>query len=196
MDLHLTISDGFVSFKIYDKHNDFDFDIVNFPVLDGDIPNTQLQIQRIQKKKKKKKKNTLIQSIKYAANIVLIWVLFYWRRFDVQQAHGTHMLTWGNHKRFLHVLMIDCHAHNFVTCKELVRPIQVFNLITVLQDKQVFVIYQDRFVTGNQKFMHISYPWPRRHDLLKCRLSLSHVKLYSNESDFLKIRKYKHQIVI
>ena len=24
--------------KIYDKHNDFDFDIVNFPFLDGDIP--------------------------------------------------------------------------------------------------------------------------------------------------------------
>ena len=38
LDLHLTISDGFVSSKIYDKHDDFDFDIVNFPFLDGDIP--------------------------------------------------------------------------------------------------------------------------------------------------------------
>ena len=31
LDLHLSIADGFVSFKIYDKRDDFDFDIVNFP---------------------------------------------------------------------------------------------------------------------------------------------------------------------
>ena len=29
---------GFVSSKIYDKRDDFGFDIVNLPVLDGDIP--------------------------------------------------------------------------------------------------------------------------------------------------------------
>ena len=34
MDLHLSISNGFVSSKNYD----FDFDIVNFPFLDGDVP--------------------------------------------------------------------------------------------------------------------------------------------------------------
>ena len=34
----MTISDGFVSSKIYDKRDDFDFDIVNFPFLDGDVP--------------------------------------------------------------------------------------------------------------------------------------------------------------
>ena len=38
MDLHLSISDGFVKTKIYDKRDDFDFDIVNFPFLDGDVP--------------------------------------------------------------------------------------------------------------------------------------------------------------
>ena len=38
MDLHLSISNGFVSSKIYDKLDDFDFDIVNFPFLDGDVP--------------------------------------------------------------------------------------------------------------------------------------------------------------
>ena len=38
MDLHLPIVDGFVSFKIYDKRDDFDFEIVNFPFLDGDVP--------------------------------------------------------------------------------------------------------------------------------------------------------------
>ena len=31
LDLHLSISYGFVSCKIYDKRDDFDFDIVNFP---------------------------------------------------------------------------------------------------------------------------------------------------------------------
>ena len=38
MDLHLSISDGFVKTKIHDKRDDFDFDIVNFPFLDGDVP--------------------------------------------------------------------------------------------------------------------------------------------------------------
>ena len=37
LDLHLSISYGFVSSKIYDKRDDFDFDIVNFPFLDGDV---------------------------------------------------------------------------------------------------------------------------------------------------------------
>ena len=37
LDLHLSISNGFVSSKIYDKHDDFDFDIVNFPFIDGDF---------------------------------------------------------------------------------------------------------------------------------------------------------------
>ena len=36
--LSLSISNDFVSSKIYDKRDDFDFDIVNFPFLDGDIP--------------------------------------------------------------------------------------------------------------------------------------------------------------
>ena len=38
LDLHLSISNGFVSSKIYDKRDDFDFDIGNFPFLDGDVP--------------------------------------------------------------------------------------------------------------------------------------------------------------
>ena len=38
MDLNLCISNGTVSTKIYDKRGDFDFDIVNFPFLDGDFP--------------------------------------------------------------------------------------------------------------------------------------------------------------
>ena len=38
LDLHLSISDGFVKTKIYDKRDDFDFDIVNYPFLDGAVP--------------------------------------------------------------------------------------------------------------------------------------------------------------
>ena len=36
-DLHLSISNGFVKTKIYNKRDDFDFDIVNFSFLDGDV---------------------------------------------------------------------------------------------------------------------------------------------------------------
>ena len=38
LDLHLSISDGFVKTKLYYKRDDSDFDIVNFPFLDGDVP--------------------------------------------------------------------------------------------------------------------------------------------------------------
>ena len=38
LDLHLSISDGFVKTKNCVKRDDFDFDIVNFPFLDGDVP--------------------------------------------------------------------------------------------------------------------------------------------------------------
>ena len=38
LDLHLSISNDIVSTKIYDKRDDFDFKIVNFPFLDGDVP--------------------------------------------------------------------------------------------------------------------------------------------------------------
>ena len=38
LDLHLSISNDILSTKIYDKRDDFDFEIVNFPFLDGDVP--------------------------------------------------------------------------------------------------------------------------------------------------------------
>ena len=40
LDLHLLMSYDIVSTKIYDKHDDFDFEIVNFPFLDGDVPHS------------------------------------------------------------------------------------------------------------------------------------------------------------
>ena len=38
LDVQLSIANGFVTSKIYDKRDDFDFDMVNFPFLDGDLP--------------------------------------------------------------------------------------------------------------------------------------------------------------
>ena len=38
MNLHLSIKDCFVKTKSYDKRDYFDFDIVSFPFLDGDVP--------------------------------------------------------------------------------------------------------------------------------------------------------------
>ena len=40
LDLHLSILDGVVSSKIYDKRDDFYIDIVNFSFLDGNVPST------------------------------------------------------------------------------------------------------------------------------------------------------------
>ena len=38
LNLNLCISNGTVSTIIYDKRDVFDFDIINFPFLDGDVP--------------------------------------------------------------------------------------------------------------------------------------------------------------
>ena len=38
LDLNLSITNGIVSSKIYDNRDDFNFEIVNFPFLDGDVP--------------------------------------------------------------------------------------------------------------------------------------------------------------
>ena len=38
LDLNLSITNGIVSSKIYDKRDDFNLEIVNFPFLDGDVP--------------------------------------------------------------------------------------------------------------------------------------------------------------
>ena len=38
LDLNSSITNGIVSSKIYEKRDDFNFEIVNFPFLDGDVP--------------------------------------------------------------------------------------------------------------------------------------------------------------
>ena len=42
LDLHLSIPNDIASTKIYDKRDDLDFEIVNFPFLDGDIPRSTI----------------------------------------------------------------------------------------------------------------------------------------------------------
>ena len=44
LDLNLTIHNDIVSTKIYDKRDDFNFDIVNFPFLDGMSLNVPLMV--------------------------------------------------------------------------------------------------------------------------------------------------------
>ena len=36
----IAITSGIVSSKIYDKRDDFNFEIINFPFLDGDVPSS------------------------------------------------------------------------------------------------------------------------------------------------------------
>ena len=38
LDLHITLSQGNLNTRVYDKRDDFSFPIVNFPFLDGDVP--------------------------------------------------------------------------------------------------------------------------------------------------------------
>ena len=38
LDLHLTLNKNVLKTSLYDKRDDFNFDIVNFPYLDGNIP--------------------------------------------------------------------------------------------------------------------------------------------------------------
>jgi hypothetical protein len=38
LDLNLSIENGYVTTRIYDKRDDLNFNIVHFPCLDGDVP--------------------------------------------------------------------------------------------------------------------------------------------------------------
>ena len=47
LDLKLSITNGIVSSKIYYKQDDFNFEIVNFPFLDGDVPRSPVYISQL-----------------------------------------------------------------------------------------------------------------------------------------------------
>ena len=42
LDLNLSITNGIISSKIYDKRDDLNFEIVNFSFLDGDVPRSRI----------------------------------------------------------------------------------------------------------------------------------------------------------
>ena len=48
LDLHLSISNDIVSTKVYDKRDDFDFEIVNFPFFDDDVPRSTSYLANVE----------------------------------------------------------------------------------------------------------------------------------------------------
>ena len=108
LDLHLSISDGFVQTKIYDKRDDFDFDIVNFPFLDGDIPRftsygvyiSQLilfarvssHVDDINTRNKVLTAKLLRQGYRYH-KIRKAFSKFYWRHFDILSKYNVGLET-------------------------------------------------------------------------------------------------------
>ena len=64
-DLHLSFSNCFVLSTIYDKRDDFDFDKVDFPFLDGDVPsrttygNKSIKVYKYQELKQSEPKSSL-----------------------------------------------------------------------------------------------------------------------------------------
>ena len=56
LDLNLSITNGIISSKkIYDKRDDFNFEIVNFPFLDGDVPRSPSYGVYTRQEKKKRR---------------------------------------------------------------------------------------------------------------------------------------------
>ena len=98
LDLHLSISDGFVKTKIYNKRDDFDFDIVNFPFLDGDVPRSAsygvyisqlIRFARVSRhvddsntRNKVLTAKLLRQGYRYH-KLRKVFSKFYWRHFDL-----------------------------------------------------------------------------------------------------------------
>ena len=108
LDLHLSISDGFVKTKIYDKRDDFDFDIVNFPLLDGDVPRStsygvyisQLircgrvssHVDDFNTRNKVLTAKLLRQGYRYH-KIHKAFSKFYWRHFDIVSKYNVELKT-------------------------------------------------------------------------------------------------------
>ena len=105
LDLHLSISDGFVKTKIYD---DFDFDIVNFPLLDGNVPRStsygvyisQLirfgrassHVDDFNTRNKVLTAKLIRQGYRYH-KIRKAFSKFYWRHFDIVSKYNVELKT-------------------------------------------------------------------------------------------------------
>ena len=102
MDLHLSITDGFVKTKIYDKRNDFDFDIVKFPFVDGDVPRSTsygvyisklIRYARVSSTRNKVLIAKLFRQIYRYRKIRKAFSKFYRRHFDVVSKYDFELKT-------------------------------------------------------------------------------------------------------
>ena len=99
LELHLTISDGFVKTKIYDKRDDFDFDIVNFPFLDGDVISQLIRFARVSShvddfntRNKALTAKLLRQGYRYH-KLRKVFSKFYRRHFDIVSKYNVGLKT-------------------------------------------------------------------------------------------------------
>ena len=96
--LRLSISDGFVKTKFFDKRDDFNFDIVNFPFLDGDVPRSTsccvyisqlIRFARVSKHVDDFNTRNKVLTAKFLRQGYRYHILrkafpnFYWRHFDL-----------------------------------------------------------------------------------------------------------------
>ena len=81
LDLHLSISVGFVKTKNYDNRDDLDFDIVTFPFLDGDVARVSSHVDDINTCNKVLTAKLLKQGYRYH-KLHKAFSKFYWRHFD------------------------------------------------------------------------------------------------------------------
>ena len=103
LDLHLSISYGFVKTKIYDKRDDFDFDIVNFLFLDGDVPRSYISqlirfarvsshVDDFNTRNKVLTAKPLRQGYRYH-KIRKVFSKFYRRHFDIESKYNVGLKT-------------------------------------------------------------------------------------------------------
>ena len=108
MDLHLSISDGFVKTIIYDKRDDFDLDIVNSPFLDGDVPRSAIYGVYISQLIRFARVSSHVDDLSIRNKVLTAKLLkkgyrynkirkaflkFYWRHFDIVSENNVGLKT-------------------------------------------------------------------------------------------------------
>ena len=73
LDLHLYISSDIVSTKLYEKRVDFDFGVVNFPFLDGDVPRSTSYVAYISQPIHFVRASNHVTDFKYVIKKVILW---------------------------------------------------------------------------------------------------------------------------
>ena len=108
LDLHLSVSDGFAKTKINDRQDDFNFDILNLPFLDGDVPRSAsygvyisqlIRFARVSShvddfntRNKIWTPKLLRQGYRYH-KLRKAYLKFYWRHFDIVSKYNVGLKT-------------------------------------------------------------------------------------------------------